>query len=411
MAELTENLLRLKMASGVGNLLLWRLLGHFNGSDRLLGASVGEIAQVEGVSEAKARGILDCADFDPRPEMERALAAGVRIIPYDDPEYPKPLLMSFDPPSVLYVFGNLTKQDQVAVGIVGTRHATRYGREQAEHIAASLARAGYTIVSGLARGIDTYAHCGALDAGGRTVGVLGCGFKHMYPEENRDLAIEMSRHGAVVSEFPMAMKPSRTTFPARNRIIAAMSLGVVVIEAPLRSGALITAKAANDIGRTVFALPGRLGDVGSEGCNRLIADGAVLVASVDNIFHELNPSLPVPPLPERKKKPRKENAGGNLFDSDMPTPVEKERRTQPKKPSATQPPPVKSVDQPDQANLSPEQREILSFVGDDWQTIDDIAEKSPVPVHKVTATLTLLRMKRLVEQGPGQSYRLPRKGE
>lgn len=410
MAELTENLLRLKMASGVGNLLLWRLLGHFNGSDRLLGAKISEIAQVEGVSEAKARGILDCADFDPRPEMERALAAGVRIIPYDDPEYPKPLLMSFDPPAVLYVFGNLTKQDQVAVGIVGTRHATRYGREQAEYIAASLARAGYTIVSGLARGIDTYAHCGALDAGGRTVGVLGCGFKHMYPEENRDLAIEMARHGAVVSEFPMAMKPSRTTFPARNRIIAAMSLGVVVIEAPVRSGALITAKAANDIGRTVFALPGRLGDVGSEGCNRLIADGAVLVASVDNIFHELNPNLPVPPLPERKKRPRKGNAGGNLFDSDMPIPLEKERRKQPEKIPVVQPSSTKNVDQSEGANLNPEQQEILSLVGGDWQTIDDIAEKSSVPVHKVSATLTLLRMKRLVEQGPGQSYRLMRKG-
>ncbi len=390
MAELTENLLRLKMASGVGNLLLWRLLNHFNGSDRLLGASEAEIASIEGLTKAKARAILECADFDPRPEMERAIAAGVRIIPYDDPEYPKPLTMSFDPPAVLYVFGNLLPQDQIAVGIVGTRHASRYGREQAEHLSAALARAGYTIVSGLARGIDTYAHCGALDAGGRTVGVLGCGFKHMYPEENRDLAIEMSRQGAVISEFPMAMKPSRTTFPARNRIIAAMALGVLVIEAPARSGALITARAANEIGRTVFALPGRLGDVASEGCNRLIADGAVLVSGVDNILRELNPALPLPSLPERKTRSRSVNHSApvakpvvkNITEQPIPVPVQ----------------------------LSQEQSAVLSLVGDEWLTIDDIAEKTDLPVHKVTATLAMLKMKRLVEQGPGQSYRLQRKG-
>ncbi len=313
MAELTENLLKLRFASGVGNLLLWRLLTHFGGSDKLLGAPASLIAAVEGMTAAKAEAILEAANFDPRPEMEKALNAGVNIIPYDDPEYPKPLIYTFDPPAVLYVLGRLTQQDQIALGMVGTRHASRYGREQAQLLSGAAARAGYTVVSGLARGIDTCAHIGALDAGGRTVGVLGCGFDHMYPEENRDLALEISACGAVISELPMATQPSRTTFPARNRIIAGMALGLVVIEAPLRSGSLITARLANEIGRSVFAVPGRVGDAASAGCNKLIKDGAVIVNSADDIFEELNPQLPLRQPQPKKRQGKKTDPAKAAF--------------------------------------------------------------------------------------------------
>ncbi|MDR3077470.1 MAG: DNA-processing protein DprA, partial [Planctomycetota bacterium] len=281
MAELTENLLLLKDAPGVGNTIVWRLLKEFGSADGVFGASAEALTRVRGVTLEKAAGILEAGRRDPRPELEKAAEAGINVIPYDDPSYPKPLLHSFDPPVILYVRGALADEDQVAVGIVGTRQATPYGRERALELSAALARGGYTVVSGLARGIDTFAHIGALNAGGRTAGVLGCGFSHMYPEENRDLALEMSRNGVVISEFSMDTRPSRETFPARNRFIAGLSLGLLVIEAPLRSGSLITARLANENGRVVFAVPGRVGDPGSEGCNKLIRDGAVMVTGPD----------------------------------------------------------------------------------------------------------------------------------
>jgi DNA processing protein len=289
----------------------------------------------------------------------------------------------FDPPVVLYVRGKLTEADQVAVGVVGTRRHSGYGREHAITLSSALARGGFTIVSGLARGVDTFAHNGALQAGGRTVGVLGCGFNYMYPEENRDLALEMTRSGAVVSEFPMATPPSRDTFPTRNRIIAGMSMGLLVVEAPLRSGALITARLANEMGRTVFAVPGRMDDSRSEGCNRLIRDGAVMVTGVDDIFRELNPSLrleeSVPPrqCPGRPAVPEKKTAPSARKAAARPAPV-----------------------------LGDGEKAVLACLSGDWLAVDEVTDSCGLDAGKVTAHLALLRMKRLVEQGPGQTYRL-----
>ncbi len=384
MAELTENLIRLKSVHGVGNAILWRLLREFRGSDGVFGASEEQLTSVKGVTREKAQHILRAASFDPRPEMESAVAAGVDILPYDDPGYPKSLLHSFDPPVVLYVRGNLVPDDQIAIGIVGTRAASPYGRQYALDYSAALARGGYTIVSGLARGIDTFAHIGALNSRGRTIGVLGCGFDYMYPEENRDLALEMTRNGAVMTEFPMATPPSRDTFPTRNRIIAGMGLGLLVIEAPLRSGSLITARLANEIGRTVFAIPGRVGDAGSEGCNKLIRDGAVMVTAIDDIFTELNPQLPLPPFPERgKTQPNKQ-----------PAKTERSLFSPPSRPAAKP-----------SVSLPEDQQTLLHHLTDDWQSVDALAIKADLPARRVSSLLTALCLQGIVEQGPGLMFR------
>ncbi len=405
MAELTENLLRLKLVRGLGNALLWRLLQHFGNSDRLLGASETEIRRVDGMSRDKTALVYSALDIDPRPEIEKAVDAGVDIIPYDDPGYPKPLLHSYDPPAILYVRGTLTQADQVAIGIVGTRHFSQYGKQYAVSLSSALARGGYTVVSGLARGIDTHAHIGALDAGGRTVGVMGCGFDYIYPAENRDLALEMTRSGAVVTEFPMATSPSRETFPARNRIIAAMSLGVVVVEAPLRSGALITARLANDIGRSVFAVPGRMGDATSEGCNKLIRDGAVMITSVDDIFRELNPSLP--PLPE---KPARRRAGNSVKPAKPVKPVEGELFATPPPQPAPPAQPTQSQSRSASSDLNADEKTGLSLQDYERRGQDAIIDSTGLPGGAVIAALSRLRISRLAEQAPGQLYRL-REGE
>lgn len=415
MAEMTENLVRMRLMPGLGNRTIWRLLSRFGNSDAVLGASLDRLVTESGVNRDKARLVLESVRIDPRHEMDKAAEAGVDIIPYDDPGYPKPLLHTYDPPAVLYVKGQLLPEDQLAIAMVGTRRASPYGRELARSIASALARGGYTIVSGLALGIDSESHQGALDGRGRTVGVLGCGFDHMYPPQNRDLALIMTRNGAVVTEFPMATSPSRETFPARNRIIAGMGLALVVIEAPLRSGSLITARLANEFGRTVFVVPGRVNEVRSEGSNRLIQDGAVIITSVDDIFRELNPSLPPSmPLPrpapkasrsarapaQRKRPPeklppppREEEAGFREAEPDESVrrvrrlpPVQVERRTPP--------------------GLDEKQKQVYAQVTEQWRSIDDITAASGLPSGAVASTLVLLRIKRLVEQGPGQVYRL-----
>ena len=436
MPELPENILRLRSIPGVGNTTVWRLLRHFGSADAVLNANTHDLAAAlttsgSALSHEKIERIQHAAHFDPRPELDKAAQAGIDLIPYDDPSYPKPLLHTFDPPLLLYVRGQLTDADMVAVGIVGTRQATPYGRDSALELSGLLARGGYTIVSGLARGIDTFAHIGALKAGGRTVGVLGCGFDHMYPEENRDLALEMSRNGAVVSEFPMATAPSRETFPMRNRIIAGMAMGLLVIEAPLRSGSLITARLASEVGRSVFAIPGRVGDPGSEGCNKLIRDGATIVMSVDDIFLELNPQLEpaLPELPDRKafkkgrgkaegkaggKKERtqkkEEGAGrktpGQLFASLLLPPEELKDDEEPQiatnRVAIANPPPLSREPNP---KLTEEQARILSLLDAEWRNADDLTAASGLPAGRVVAALAMLKIMRLADQMPGQLYR------
>ena len=224
---------------------------------------------------------------EPERRLEDLRQRGIRILHAEHPEYPRYLAEASGRPTVLYVRGHLTADDERSVGIVGTRRSTVYGRGVTERISQDLATAGVTVVSGLARGIDAVAHHVALESGGRTVAVLGSGVDVIYPSEHRRLAERIVENGAVISEQPPGAKPDAPNFPARNRIISGMSLGVVVIEAPARSGALITANFAADQGREVFVVPGNIGNATSEGTNQLLRDGARIVRDGADILADL----------------------------------------------------------------------------------------------------------------------------
>jgi DNA processing protein len=256
--EQAESLLKLTLSPGLGAVTINRLLDEFGCAGNVLGASEEQLKGVKGVKSNQIAAILEADRIDPRPELDIAARHGVNIVTYDDPQYPPSLRNIYDPPVLLYVRGEIKPADNIALAIVGTRKASRYAREQSERFGSSLARAGFSIISGLARGVDSFAHKGCLEAGGRTLAIIGSGLTKIYPEENRDLAAEIATSGAVISEFAMEVGPSRENFPRRNRIIAGISLGVLVVEAPERSGALITARQAGEMGKEIFALPGRV---------------------------------------------------------------------------------------------------------------------------------------------------------
>ncbi|MFQ5923165.1 MAG: DNA-processing protein DprA [Anaerolineales bacterium] len=228
----------------------------------------------------------DAMDLD--AELERVLSMGFKLLSLDDSDYPEDLTEIHSPPILLYIWGDLLSQDRVAAAIVGTRRATPYGKAVARDLASGLASSGVTIVSGLARGIDGVAHQAALEAGGRTIAVLGSGLDRIYPPEHRKLASSIAEAGAVVSDYPLGTRPEGSNFPPRNRIISGLSMAVIVVQAGERSGALITANFAVEQGRDVFGVPGRIYDRGSKGVNRLIGQGAFPATSVDDVLEVLN---------------------------------------------------------------------------------------------------------------------------
>ncbi|MGH7140445.1 MAG: DNA-processing protein DprA, partial [Pirellulales bacterium] len=254
--ELADTL-RLSLTPGVGPRLRQSLLERFGSPSAIFAASQSELQSVPGIG-AKLASVLRRArdEIDVAAEMELCRLQGVNIVPLGCPGYPRALEEIHDPPGVLFVRGKLESRDALAIAIVGSRHATRYGLVTAERLAGSLARAGLTIVSGLARGIDAAAHRGALGAGGRTIAVLGSGVLNIYPPEHDELSRQVMAQGAVVGEAPVRSPPLSGAFPQRNRLISGMTLGVVVIEAAVQSGALITARHALEQGRDVFAVPG-----------------------------------------------------------------------------------------------------------------------------------------------------------
>ena len=227
-------------------------------------------------------------NLDLDAELERLANAGVQVLTWDDPDYPPNLRQVFNSPPVLYVRGRIETRDEWAVAVVGTRRASVYGKEAARLMASGLAQAGVTVVSGMARGIDTIAHRTCLDAGGRTIAVLGCGVDVVYPPENARMAREIAEKGALVSEYALGTRPEASNFPPRNRIISGLSLGTVVAEAGMGSGALITADFAAEQGRDVFSVPGNIFNRGSRGTNQLIQQGAKLVCTVGDVLEELN---------------------------------------------------------------------------------------------------------------------------
>jgi DNA processing protein len=280
--------LKLIRADEVGPITFAKLIEHFGSVDAALGASVSELSKIDGIGFKTAERIAASRDkFDVAGEIKLAEKLGVWLINLQDQRYPVVLKQIYDPPPVLYIKGTLTREDNLCISIVGTRRCSLYGQEQASRFAHFLSSAGFTIISGMARGIDTAAHQGALSAGGRTIAVQGCGLANIFPPENKKLFELIAQSGACISELPLRYEPLSENFPPRNRIIAGLSLGIIVVEAPLNSGAMITAKAAMEYNREVMAVPGKIDSPLNKGAHKLIKEGAKLIESVEDIMEAL----------------------------------------------------------------------------------------------------------------------------
>ena len=282
--------LALHLIPGMGPVTCRKLVSHFGSPERVLTTRVSDLAEVcrlrrESLAVLEADGRQKLLALAGK-EIEQAEEKNISLLAWEDPLYPPLLQNIHDPPLVLYVLGNVAELNCMGIGIVGSRAATHYGKSIAEQIAKGLVRQGFTVISGMALGIDSAAHKGAVNAGGRTVAVLGCGLDIIYPYGNRGLYKEIAAAGAVVSEYPFGTPPDNFRFPARNRIISGLSLGVVVVEAANRSGSLITARHALEQGREVFAVPGRIDSAKSAGPHTLLQQGAKLVHSVNDIVEE-----------------------------------------------------------------------------------------------------------------------------
>ncbi len=285
----------LNMIQGIGPVRVRTLVSALGSPEAILGADRATLLSVPGVGGDTVARIVEQRDqLDAVREEERAAEMGASLVTPVDVAYPKRLLQIHDPPLALYVQGTLQARDEHGVAIVGSRRTSHYGSETAERLASQLAQNGVPVISGLARGIDTAAHRGALRGQGRTLAVLGGGLDCLFPPENAGLAQEISRQGAVITEYSLGRQPDKTTFPVRNRIVSGISLGVVVVEADVTSGAMITANQAMEQGRTVFAVPGRVDSIGARGPHQLIKSGARLVEGVEDILQELETLLPRP---------------------------------------------------------------------------------------------------------------------
>ncbi|MEJ2716113.1 MAG: DNA-processing protein DprA [Deltaproteobacteria bacterium] len=358
--------LALERVPRVGPLTMARLFEAFGGPRSALNADADEIRRRTGLSERLARSI---ADFDPpeeeiRKDLELIDKLGVRVITRWDADYPAMLQEIYDPPALLFVRGEITPKDSRAVAVVGTRNPSRYGFEMAERISAELARAGVTIVSGLARGIDAACHSAAIKAGGRTIGVLGCGIDVLYPRENKSLMEEMVSSGAVITEFRPGIAPLATNFYRRNRIVSGLAKGTVVVEATTKSGSLITARHALDQNREVFAVPGNAMNLRSRGPHHLIKQGAALAESAEDILEALFPTgkLQVEPL---------------LFEH-----------------------------QDEELQLSETARRVLERIDPDPVPIDILVESLDMEAGKLAGVLLELELKGLIRQHPGKMFAL-----
>lgn len=277
----------LNQVGGIGPVRVRALCEALGSPEAVLASSPAELSAVKGVGPKVAEAIVSQrGGLDAGREEAAAAKLGARLVTPVEAEYPEPLKNIYDPPLCLYVRGTLEKKDAQALAIVGTRRASHYGMAQADRLAYQVSKAGFVVVSGLARGIDTVAHKAALKAGGRTLAVLGGAMDKLYPPENRGLAEEIAAHGALISEFPLGREPDRTTFPYRNRVVSGLSKGVLVVEAGVDSGAMNTAEQALEQGRSVMAVPGRVDMDGARGPHRLIQNGARLVEDLADILKE-----------------------------------------------------------------------------------------------------------------------------
>ena len=343
---------------------------------RALGASVSELAKVNGIGFKTAERIASSRDkFNTKKELAMAAKLGVWIINAADKRYPPALKQIYDPPPVLYVKGTLERADSLAIAIVGSRRHSTYGAEQASRFAHMLASAGFTIVSGMARGIDTAAHRGALSASGRTIAVQGCGLANVFPPENKKLYGLITDSGACMSELPLEYEALSENFPPRNRIISGLAMGVIVIEAPAKSGALITVKAALEQNREVMVVPGKIDSPISVGSHRLIKEGARLVDCVEDVMETLGYIG--------------EDLKGHAASAAEKAQADVER-------------PVFDVGR---LNLSPDERAIYDCLGREPMHVDEVIVGTGLGAGKVNSGLISLRLKGLIKQQPGNLFK------
>ena len=355
-------LISLAMQSGLGPCTLSALLDKFGTAKSILAASSSELLSTHGVGEKTVKQIREANDLDRAAEVLRwCERQKTNIVPQMSASFPRWLGELPDAPALLYVQGALVPKDRLSVAVVGTRHATPYGLMQANRFGYGLAKAGITVVSGLARGIDAAAHRGALDAGGRTVAVLGSGLAKIYPTEHAELADEASRSGAVISEYAPSCPPRCGQFPQRNRLIAGLTLGTLVVEAPDRSGALITARFAGELNRDVFALPGPINSRASRGCNQLIRDGAILVQSIEELIDELGP-----------------------MSEALPTTT------------------GRSIRNSSELNLNEIESCVLNAIEPTGSLIDKVIANTPYTAQQVLAVISVLEIRRLIRRLSGQ---------
>jgi DNA processing protein len=354
--------LGLSLTPGVGSILIKRLLDRFKTPEAVFHAPMKELLRVEGLGERVA-GEIRKGPLEKAVEKELNLLKGLggTILTFKEDAYPKRLRDIYDPPALLYVRGELKKEDELAVAIVGSRKTSLYGRWITEKVSQELARYGVTIVSGMARGIDSVAHKGAISGGGRTIAVLGCGVDVIYPSENRNLFHQIINQGAILSEFPMGSPPEGGHFPRRNRIISGLSIGVAVVQASAESGSLITAGYALEQGREVFAVPGNVGAEGSRGTNRLIKEGAKLVETSEDILEDILPQWT------------------------------RERET------------IQKVEPP-KRDLNEEEMALYQLLGETPVHIDVIIRESRLDPGRVSSLLLDLELKGLISQWPGKCF-------
>jgi DNA processing protein len=367
--------LALKFTEGVGNVGIRNLLSAFGTAAAVFRASPEDLKRVQGINARAARNILAFKDWR-RVDRELDIASkkNVSIITAKDVLFPRYLLNIYDYPAVLYLRGTLRKDD-INVAVVGSRVASTYGKYTTERLSRELALRGITVVSGLARGIDAAAHRGALLAKGRTIAVLGSGIDVIYPPEHRELFERIAERGAVISEFAFETPPNAPNFPARNRIISGMSLGVVVVEAGDRSGSLITARTALEQGREVFAVPGSIDASGSRGTHKLIRQGAKLIEGIHDILEEIIPQV--------------DEAGQKRLAKDGSTPARPDKGKTRGGPEAV---------------LDDDQRKILGLISAKPLDPDSIITATGLRAQDIMRTLLTLELMGLVEQLPGKRF-------